>query len=269
MSPDYSNVSVNPDLLAGAMRDLYSSPSEKATNVNSDFVNNAIEYWGIFGGNLKNDSFSATDTFNSSKSNSWGSDPSNSLSNRLSKLPPLRTSTSFNSIYSNLVYNNNNYNSYANSSYMNSSYTDSTANNMGNVGTTARSYIDISNYNAAKGNKLAALGLSMKKNSTSQNYCLRGVKEILKTAGYKVNLEGLGSAYLAADRLAQSSEFKEIQAPSNLQSLPPGAIVVNDKTAEREHGHIAIVGQNGEDISDRVRSQVIKQAPNVRVFIPV
>lgn len=97
-------------------------------------------------------------------------------------------------------------------------------------------------------------------------YCYRGVKHHLRQIG--VNLTG-GSAYQAADQLARSGRFREVQVDrSQLRSLPAGAVVVWNRGNGRRHGHISISMGDGREASDRIRNQITNYPNSFRVFIP-
>lgn len=102
----------------------------------------------------------------------------------------------------------------------------------------------------------------------SSGRCFRGVKNALRPMG--VNLEG-GSAYMAADQLANNPRFREIQVPRDqLRQLPPGAVVVwnRNNQAGKPHGHISISLGNGMEASDKLRRQITNYPSSYRVFIP-
>ena len=97
-------------------------------------------------------------------------------------------------------------------------------------------------------------------------YCYRGVKHHLRQIG--VNLTG-GSAYQAADQLAQSGRFREVQVSrEQLRSLPAGAVVVWNRGNGRRHGHISIAMGDGREASDRIRRQITNYPNSYRVFLP-
>lgn len=98
-------------------------------------------------------------------------------------------------------------------------------------------------------------------------YCYRGVKHHLRRVG--VNLTG-GSAYQAADQLAQRPDkFREVQVSRDqLRSLPPGAVVVWNRSRGRPHGHISIATGDGREASDKIRNQITNRRATYRVFIP-
>lgn len=97
-------------------------------------------------------------------------------------------------------------------------------------------------------------------------YCYRGVKHHLRQIG--VNLTG-GSAYQAADQLANSDRFREVQVSrEQLRSLPAGAVVVWNRGNGRRHGHISIAMGDGREASDRIRRQITNYPNSFRVFIP-
>lgn len=97
-------------------------------------------------------------------------------------------------------------------------------------------------------------------------YCYRGVKHHLRQIG--VNLTG-GSAYQAADQLARTGRFREVQVPrEQLRSLPAGAVVVWNRGNGRRHGHISIAMGDGREASDRIRRQITNYPNSYRVFLP-
>lgn len=97
-------------------------------------------------------------------------------------------------------------------------------------------------------------------------YCYRWVKRALKRAGVDVNG---ASAYMAADRLARSPQFQEIQVnPKDLGQLPAGAVVVWGRGAGHPHGHISISMGDGREASDKIRKQITGYGTRVRVFVP-
>lgn len=78
-------------------------------------------------------------------------------------------------------------------------------------------------------------------------------------------------AYMAANQLARSSKFKEIQvAPQDLPKLPAGAVVVWGKGSSKS-GHISIADGKGNEISDFVGRQMTSHygGAKPRVFLPI
>lgn len=102
----------------------------------------------------------------------------------------------------------------------------------------------------------------------SPGYCYRGVKHHLRQVG--VNLQG-GSAYQAANQLAQQRDkFREVTVSrAQLRQLPPGAVVVWDRSPGKPHGHISLATGDGREASDKIRNQMTNRAASYRVFIPV
>ena len=98
-------------------------------------------------------------------------------------------------------------------------------------------------------------------------YCYRGVKHHLRQVG--VNLQG-GSAYQAADQLAQRPDrFREVSVSRDqLRQLPPGAVVVWNRSAGKPHGHISFAPGDGREASDKIRNQITNRPASYRVFIP-
>ena len=134
--------------------------------------------------------------------------------------------------------------------------------------------VDIGSEGTEKGIELAkkakqvALAMQPHRNP-KKGKCYRGVKNAVKQAT-GVELVG-GEAYQAANQLAKSSKFKEVKVSSSqLDSLPPGAIVVWGKTGKSPHGHISIALGNGKEASDHVSNQLesLRGASNFRVFLP-
>ena len=101
----------------------------------------------------------------------------------------------------------------------------------------------------------------------SPGYCYRGVKQHMRQVG--VNLTG-GSAYQAADQLAQRPDrFREVTVSrAQLKQLPPGAVVVWNRSPGKPHGHISIATGDGREASDRIRNQMTNRQASYRVFIP-
>jgi hypothetical protein len=98
-------------------------------------------------------------------------------------------------------------------------------------------------------------------------YCYRGVKHHLRNVG--VNLSG-GSAYQAAGQLANRPDrFKEVSVSrAQLKQLPPGAVVVWNRSPGKPHGHISIATGDGREASDKIRNQITNRPASYRVFIP-
>ena len=97
-------------------------------------------------------------------------------------------------------------------------------------------------------------------------YCYKWVGQAL--AKFGVNVHG-ASAYMAADQLAKSPKFREVKVdPKDLAKLPAGAVVVWNKGAGHEHGHISIALGNGKEASDKLRTQITNYGTSCRVFMP-
>lgn len=98
-------------------------------------------------------------------------------------------------------------------------------------------------------------------------WCLRWVSQDLARHGVNV---GGGSAYQAADQLAQNSRFHEVRGVRNdqLRQLPPGSVVVWDRGPGHEHGHISVALGNGMEASDKLRHQITNYGTGYRVFLP-
>lgn len=119
------------------------------------------------------------------------------------------------------------------------------------------------------GQRLATTARNVANSMNSTGWCYRGVKRAVAEAT-GVQLSG-GSAYQAADQLAGSGKFREVQAsPAQLRDLPPGAVVVWGRTDRSPHGHISVALGNGQEASDHVQNQItsLRGATNYRVFVP-
>lgn len=132
------------------------------------------------------------------------------------------------------------------------------------------------------GEKASTLGSAAENvamNMNTSGWCYRGVINSLKEIGV-TGLTG-GSAYMAADQLANRGDFQEITGnfskSSELKDLPAGAVVVWDKGAggmSAQHGHISIALGDGREASDCIRNQLTgggncNAGRDFRVFMPV
>ncbi len=125
--------------------------------------------------------------------------------------------------------------------------------------------INNSGYNEKTGEAIAEEAESVAGKTNTVGKCYRGVKNSLKKFG--VNLEG-GSAYQAASQLADNDNFKEVKVDRDeLKELPAGAVVVWDKSAGKQHGHISIALGDGREASDHIQQQMTSR-PKYRVFLP-
>ena len=119
----------------------------------------------------------------------------------------------------------------------------------------------------ATGTKLAQIARAEATNGDSQGgLCYRDVSRSLS----KIGISATGaSAYMAADQLAKNPKVKEMKvAQSDLPKLPAGAIVVWNKGAGHEHGHISISTGDGKEASDLMRNQITNYGTSFRVFMP-
>lgn len=106
----------------------------------------------------------------------------------------------------------------------------------------------------------------VRNNRGNGGQCYNRVANSLDKMG--IRLSG-GSAYMAADQLAQHPKVQEIKVSrEQLTSLPAGAIVVWDKCGNRRHGHISVSLGEGREASDVYRKQLTEYGPRFRVFIP-
>ena len=69
-----------------------------------------------------------------------------------------------------------------------------------------------------------------------------------------------GHAYEKIAQLQHNKNFEEItsqyRSAEDLKNLPRGAVVVWDKSAEKEYGHVSVALGDGREISDHVQSQI-------------
>lgn len=117
------------------------------------------------------------------------------------------------------------------------------------------------------GKKLAQFAQAEATNGDSSGgLCFRDVSRALS----KMGIETHGaSAYMAADQLAKNPKVKEVKVGKDqLKTLPAGAIVVWDRGAGHEHGHISIALGNGKEASDLLRDQITNYGTSFRVFMP-
>jgi|GEM_PF-2435432 len=112
----------------------------------------------------------------------------------------------------------------------------------------------------------SARNIAASRNTTGR--CYAGVADALDQHG--INLHG-GSAYMAANQLAQHPSYREINATGDqLRNLPAGAVVVWGQTAASPHGHISIADGRGNEMSDHIDRQrtQLRGDRNARVFLP-
>jgi hypothetical protein len=117
------------------------------------------------------------------------------------------------------------------------------------------------------GTKLAEIAKAEATNGDSSGgWCYRDVSRALSKIG--ITVTG-GSAYMAAEQLAKNPKVQEVKVSQDqLKSLPAGAIVVWDKGAGHEHGHISIATGDGKEASDLMRNQITNYGTSFRVFMP-
>lgn len=70
-----------------------------------------------------------------------------------------------------------------------------------------------------------------------------------------------GHAYQKIAQLDKNKNFEDItsqyKTAEDLKNLPRGAVVVWDKSAEKEYGHVSVALGDGREISDHVQNQII------------
>lgn len=120
----------------------------------------------------------------------------------------------------------------------------------------------------ALGRRLAAAARREATDGDSQGgWCSRDVRVAMEAAGIK----GIprGDAWTKAAALAKHPRFQEVRVPkSQLDRLPPGAVVVWDRGPNSRYGHVSIALGNGMEASDLLRKQAHMDTP-YRVFMPV
>ncbi|MGV3526687.1 MAG: peptidoglycan-binding domain-containing protein [Candidatus Sericytochromatia bacterium] len=122
-------------------------------------------------------------------------------------------------------------------------------------------------YNVSLGQQLAHYARG--RVSGTRRYCYHYVARAI-SAHMGPFLSGL-RAYMAADQLAASGYFREIQiSSSELPKLPAGAVVVWEK-GRSASGHISIADGKGFEISDHIQPQMQSHygGGRHRVFLPL
>lgn len=128
---------------------------------------------------------------------------------------------------------------------------------------------EMGEYNAEKGQALADYA---RRKTGGRRYSTRRCYEYVANAvdARIASFLSGAHAYMAADQLARSKHFKEIQVrPQDLPKLPAGAIVVWGKGSSRS-GHISIADGKGNEISDFIGPQMTSHygGGRPRVFLP-
>ena len=86
---------------------------------------------------------------------------------------------------------------------------------------------------------------------------------------------GLPSAYQLADFLRGRKEFREVtdlftqngQLQTNM--LPPGSIIVWNRSKDHPYGHTSIASGTGKEISDHIQNQITQYGTSVAgIFYP-
>lgn len=115
-----------------------------------------------------------------------------------------------------------------------------------------------------KGGEIAAFALQNTSGGTG--WCYSHVAQAIHSA-YPAFLQG-EHAYMAANQLAQSNSFQEVNS-LQLQNLPAGAVVVWSQGTSNS-GHISIADGNGREISDHIAPQMQQHygGGSPRVFLP-
>ena len=102
----------------------------------------------------------------------------------------------------------------------------------------------------------------------SGGWCYKYVAEAIARQGGG-ELWG-GSAYMAADQLAQNENFEEVTGltEEDLVNLPAGCVVVWDQGNGHPHGHILVSLGDGREASDVIRPMTQGYGTTFRVFQP-
>lgn len=130
-------------------------------------------------------------------------------------------------------------------------------------------------YNRELSERLATIAEATALEMNTTGRCGTGVNTSLRKAGLIEGILPIDSAYQEADILANHPNFQEVKV-SNLKELLPGTIIVwNANTSGKPDvdkadtdGHIAIIGFNEREASDKLREKLLK-FEEYRVFAPV
>jgi hypothetical protein len=145
------------------------------------------------------------------------------------------------------------------------------------TGATAPSGADL--HGSQFGRSIANAAEREARRMNSVGRCALGVNNALISQG----VPGRGHAYQKAEQLARNPRFREVNmSPSQLASLPAGAVVVWGRSAAKQYGHVSVALGDGREASDHVARQITSrgrygtdfgngpdpQGRVVRVFIP-
>lgn len=124
-------------------------------------------------------------------------------------------------------------------------------------------------YNPEVSGNLARTAVSVASAENTTGWCARGVNDTLQAVGLSEGEIRSASAYQCADKLANSSKFKEVTiSKSDLKNLPAGCIICWGRDNEHKDGHIAVSLGNGLEASDHI-SNMVDLGTTFRVFVPV
>jgi hypothetical protein len=138
-------------------------------------------------------------------------------------------------------------------------------------------YVDKDGLNA-----LADAATRANVGSTPGGRCYSNVKNILAAAGMVDNANDLrgnssfGSAYMAVSNLTNLNTpgygtepySWQVSGITDPKSAPPGSVVVWDRGPGHPDGHIAVIDNNGNQVSD-FRSPNMSNMPLKAILIPV
>lgn len=122
-------------------------------------------------------------------------------------------------------------------------------------------------YNPPLGSKL--VHVAKRNASGGRSHCYRYVAQAIHQTTEPF-LKGM-HAYMAADHLAKSKFFREVEvSAADLPNLPPGAVVVWGKGRSRS-GHISIADGHGNEVSDHIGRQMVRHYGGAghRTFLPI
>lgn len=113
--------------------------------------------------------------------------------------------------------------------------------------------------------KLAKAGWFSALKRKTVGYCLAGVQDAMDAVG--LNVTRKAAAADLAPVLASDERFEEIAIPKQeLTDLPPGNIIIWNRSEKHPYGHISITLGNGAESSDHIQKIRPDMTPSFRVF---
>jgi len=123
-------------------------------------------------------------------------------------------------------------------------------------------------YNPQLSGKLASIANRNALQTGTIGKCSHVVSDTLMDAKLANGNIRVASAYQAASKLSENKNFKQVNIPrEDLKKLPAGCVVVWDRSAGHEHGHIAVTLGNGKEASDHTQNLSSRNA-EYSVFVP-